>query len=98
MMDGVTTRNMRSSLQKYNKLYIVASCWTITDKEDGSCTDNLRESMIDVADGKRYPNVSLSVSDENVRVLLPKRQYNKHCVCGMQSVRTCSSELLHISM
>jgi hypothetical protein len=26
MMGGVTTRNMYSSLQKYNKLYIVASC------------------------------------------------------------------------
>jgi len=30
-MGGVTTQNMQSSLQKYNKLYIVASCWTITD-------------------------------------------------------------------
>jgi len=28
-MGGVTTRNMYSSLQKYNELYIVASCWTI---------------------------------------------------------------------
>jgi hypothetical protein len=28
-MGGVTTRNMESSLQKYNKLYIVAPCWTI---------------------------------------------------------------------
>jgi uncharacterized SAM-binding protein YcdF (DUF218 family) len=33
MMGGVTIRNMQSSLQKYeyNKLYIVASSWTITD-------------------------------------------------------------------
>jgi hypothetical protein len=31
MMGGVTTRNMQSSLQKYNELYIVASCWTIID-------------------------------------------------------------------
>jgi len=31
LMGGVTTRNMYSSLQKYNKLYIVASCWTIID-------------------------------------------------------------------
>jgi len=30
-MGGVTTRNMQSSLQKYNKLYTVASCWTIID-------------------------------------------------------------------
>jgi hypothetical protein len=30
-MDGFTTRNMQSSLQKYNKLYIVAFCWTIID-------------------------------------------------------------------
>ena len=30
-MGGVTTRNMWNSLQKYNKLYVVASCWTITD-------------------------------------------------------------------
>jgi hypothetical protein len=29
MMGGVTTQNMWSSLQKYNKLYIVASCWSI---------------------------------------------------------------------
>ena len=28
-MGGVTTRNMQSSLQKYNKLYRVVSCWTI---------------------------------------------------------------------
>jgi hypothetical protein len=32
-MDGVTTRNMYSSLQKYNKLYIVVSCWTIIDRK-----------------------------------------------------------------
>ena len=31
MMGGVTTRNIQSSLQKYNKLYIDASCWTIID-------------------------------------------------------------------
>ena len=31
MMGGVATRNMQNSLQKYNKLYIVASCWTIID-------------------------------------------------------------------
>jgi hypothetical protein len=30
-MGGVTTRNMYSSLQKYNKLYIVVSYWTIID-------------------------------------------------------------------
>jgi hypothetical protein len=30
-MGGVTTRNMYSSLQKYNKLYKVAYCWTIID-------------------------------------------------------------------
>jgi len=30
-MGGFTTRNMYSSLQRYNKLYIVASCWTIID-------------------------------------------------------------------
>ena len=30
-MGGFTTRNMYSSLQKYNKLYIVASCLTIID-------------------------------------------------------------------
>jgi len=28
-MGGVTNQNMYSSLQKYKKLYIVASCWTI---------------------------------------------------------------------
>ena len=28
MMGGIATRNMQSSLQKYNKMYIVASCWT----------------------------------------------------------------------
>jgi len=32
-MGGRTTRNMQSSLQKYNKLYIVAFCWTIIDME-----------------------------------------------------------------
>jgi len=31
MIGGVTIRNMQSSLQTYNKLYIVASCWTIID-------------------------------------------------------------------
>jgi hypothetical protein len=31
MVGGVTTRTMQSSLQKYNKLYIVAPCWTIID-------------------------------------------------------------------
>jgi hypothetical protein len=31
MMGGVTTRNMKSSLQKCNKLCMVASCWTIID-------------------------------------------------------------------
>jgi hypothetical protein len=31
MIVGVTTRNMWSGLQKYNKLYIVATCWTIID-------------------------------------------------------------------
>ena len=30
-MGGGTTRNIYSSLRKYNKLYIVASCWTIID-------------------------------------------------------------------
>ena len=30
-MGGSTTRNMQSSLQKYNKLYIVASCWKVID-------------------------------------------------------------------
>jgi hypothetical protein len=30
-MGGVTIRNMQSNLQKYNKLYIVASCWTNID-------------------------------------------------------------------
>jgi hypothetical protein len=30
-MGGVTTQNMYSSLHKYNKLYIVASCWTTSD-------------------------------------------------------------------
>ena len=37
MMGGVTTRNMYSSLQKYNKLYIVASCWTIIDVYSIEC-------------------------------------------------------------
>jgi len=32
-MGGVTARNMYSSLQKYNKLYIVSSCWTIIDTD-----------------------------------------------------------------
>ena len=32
MMGGGTTRNIQSSLQKYNKLHIVASYWTIIDK------------------------------------------------------------------
>jgi len=31
MVERLETRNMYSSLQKYNKLYIVASCWTIID-------------------------------------------------------------------
>ena len=35
MMGGITTRNMWTSLQKYNKLYIVASCWTVIDREIG---------------------------------------------------------------
>jgi hypothetical protein len=30
-MGEVTTRNMYSSSQKYNKLYIDPSCWTIID-------------------------------------------------------------------
>jgi hypothetical protein len=37
-MGGVTTPNMLSSLQKYNKMYIVASCWTIIDT-DSRCMD-----------------------------------------------------------
>jgi hypothetical protein len=31
MMGEVTTQNIYSSLQKYNKLYTVASGWTIID-------------------------------------------------------------------
>ena len=37
IMGGVTTRNMYSSLQKYNKLNIVASFWTITDMDTEFC-------------------------------------------------------------
>ena len=33
MMGEGTTRNMQRGLQKYNKLYIVASRWTIIDNE-----------------------------------------------------------------
>jgi len=43
MMGGVTTRDMWSSLQKYNKMYIVASCWTITDKY---CEVNEEEFLV----------------------------------------------------
>jgi len=38
MMGGGTTQNMQSRLQKYNKLYIVASCSTIIDI-DSRCTN-----------------------------------------------------------
>jgi len=37
MMGGFTTRNMYNSLQKYNKLYIVASFWTIIDVYSIEC-------------------------------------------------------------
>jgi len=33
-MGGINTRNMWSSLQKYNKLYIVSSCWTLIDNQN----------------------------------------------------------------
>ena len=36
VMGEGTTRNMYSSLQKYNKLYIVASCWTVTSIDSKS--------------------------------------------------------------
>jgi hypothetical protein len=38
MMGGITTRNVQSSLRKSNRLYVVASCWTIT-KNDSRCTN-----------------------------------------------------------
>jgi hypothetical protein len=30
-MGGITTRNVQSSLQKFNTLNMVTSCWTIID-------------------------------------------------------------------
>jgi hypothetical protein len=52
MMGGVITQNMKSSLQKYNKLYIAASCWIIIDISvifvTGDHFDHLRQAQTDL--------------------------------------------------
>ena len=53
-MGGVTTRNMQSSLQKYSKLYIVASCWTIIDIDIWVYLDLSRKSNFHYNLAKNY--------------------------------------------
>ena len=45
-MGRVTTRNVYSSLKKYNKMYIVASCWTIIDIEQHDFSAALSPVML----------------------------------------------------